>query len=63
MDYVGEKYFNYSTMQKIIKFPQVIPLTTFGLGCWQVQRKKWKEQLMDELNVQTNSLPVDLPEE
>lgn len=40
-----------------------IPLTTFGLGCWQVQRKQWKERLIDELHVQTNSLPVDLPEE
>lgn len=46
-----------------IQHLQAIPLTTFGLGCWQVQRKRWKEQLIDELHVQTNSLPIDLPEE
>lgn len=40
-----------------------IPVTTFGLGCWQVQRKKWKEQLIQQLHVQTNSPPVDLPED
>lgn len=46
-----------------IKCLQAIPLTTFALGCWQVQRKKWKERLIDELDIQTNSLPVDLPVE
>lgn len=28
---------------------QAIPITTFGLGCWQVKRKFWKEDLIREL--------------
>jgi len=43
--------------------PQLIPATTFGLGCWQVKRKIWKEQLIKDLNKQLSTAPVDLPEE
>lgn len=64
MDYVGETVSDCSgTLFTQFQRLQAIPLTTFGLGCWQVQRKRWKERLIDELHVQTNSLPVDLPEE
>ncbi|CAH1993248.1 unnamed protein product [Acanthoscelides obtectus] len=38
-----------------------IPAVTFGLGMWQVQRKKWKEQLLADLYSRTHSDPVDLP--
>lgn len=40
-----------------------IPLTTFGLGCWQVQRKQWKEDLVRELEIQTSKPPVPFPQE
>lgn len=40
-----------------------VPLATFGLGCWQVQRKQWKEQLIKELELQTNKAPVAFPKE
>ncbi|XP_037934212.1 SURF1-like protein [Teleopsis dalmanni] len=31
-------------------FLLLIPATTFALGCWQVKRKSWKEQLIKELD-------------
>lgn len=40
-----------------------VPLATFGLGCWQVQRKQWKEQLVHDLEVQTNKAAVPFPKE
>ncbi|XP_017135621.1 SURF1-like protein [Drosophila miranda] len=43
-------------------FLLLIPATTFGLGCWQVKRKIWKEQLIKDLHEQLNVKPVDLPE-
>lgn len=41
---------------------QLIPISTFGLGYWQVQRKKWKEELIAHIEKQTKQPPVDLPE-
>lgn len=38
-----------------------IPIATFGLGCWQVQRKQWKEGLVAELATQTNKPAVAFP--
>ncbi|VEN53388.1 unnamed protein product [Callosobruchus maculatus] len=38
-----------------------IPAATFALGVWQVQRKKWKEQLLVDLYSRTHSTPVPLP--
>ncbi|XP_058836936.1 SURF1-like protein [Topomyia yanbarensis] len=37
-----------------------IPATTFGLGCWQIQRKQWKEDLIRKLEstVQMDAVPV-----
>jgi len=43
-------------------FLLLIPITTFGLGCWQVKRKAWKEQLIKELEQQTRLDPVALPD-
>lgn len=40
-----------------------IPIATFGLGCWQVQRKAWKEGLLRELELQTGKDPVPFPAE
>jgi surfeit locus 1 family protein len=45
-------------------FPMVllsIPLLTFGLGCWQIQRRKQKIELIDYLNSRTKSEPIELP--
>jgi surfeit locus 1 family protein len=44
-------------------FLLVVPASTFGLGTWQVQRKKWKEDLMKKLRDLTESDPVTLPED
>jgi hypothetical protein len=41
---------------------KLIPITTFGLGCWQIKRKMWKESLIKELELQLRKPPVDLPE-
>lgn len=42
---------------------QLFPVTTFGLGVWQIKRKIWKEQLIANLKSQMSKDPVDLPEE
>ncbi|KAF5280532.1 hypothetical protein FQR65_LT00283 [Abscondita terminalis] len=42
-------------------FLLVVPSATFGLGTWQVQRKRWKENLVEELHTRTNSDPIELP--
>ncbi|KAM8707879.1 hypothetical protein ACLKA7_014929 [Drosophila subpalustris] len=44
-------------------FLLLIPATTFGLGCWQVKRKIWKEQLIKDLHKQLHTAPVNLPED
>eukprot|EP00099_Drosophila_melanogaster_P015860 NP_524758.1 surfeit 1 [Drosophila melanogaster] len=44
-------------------FLLLIPATTFGLGCWQVKRKIWKEQLIKDLNKQLSTAPVALPDD
>ncbi|XP_034048127.1 surfeit locus protein 1 [Thalassophryne amazonica] len=39
----------------------LIPVTAFGLGTWQVNRRKWKLQLIDDLKRLTTSTPIPLP--
>jgi len=39
-----------------------VPITTLGLGLWQVQRKQWKESLIKTLETKMNMEPVALPE-
>ncbi|XP_070581940.1 surfeit locus protein 1-like [Ptychodera flava] len=39
----------------------IIPITTFCLGTWQVQRRKWKLGLIRDLNIRTTSEPIELP--
>ena len=41
----------------------VIPVTTFGLGTWQVFRLQWKLGLIDELERKTKENPVTIPTE
>ncbi|XP_053551896.1 surfeit locus protein 1 isoform X2 [Bombina bombina] len=39
----------------------LIPVATFSLGTWQVQRRKWKLKLIEELETRVNTAPVPLP--
>ena len=41
----------------------VIPVTTFGLGTWQVFRLQWKLGLIDELERKTTEDPITMPNE
>ncbi len=38
-----------------------IPFLTFALGTWQLQRLKWKINLIDELEEKLQLRPVPLP--
>lgn len=40
-----------------------IPVITFMLGTWQVNRRKWKLNLMEDLNKRMNSLAQSLPDD
>ncbi|XP_048669361.1 surfeit locus protein 1 isoform X2 [Marmota marmota marmota] len=42
-------------------FLLLIPVTAFGLGTWQVQRRKWKLKLIAELESRVMADPVPLP--
>lgn len=42
-------------------FLLLIPATTFGLGTWQVKRRQWKMQLINELTRLTTAEPIPLP--
>ncbi|XP_072931060.1 surfeit locus protein 1 isoform X1 [Epargyreus clarus] len=41
----------------------MIPVTSFGLGCWQVYRLQWKLELIDILHAKTNANPIDMPQD
>ncbi|KAL4703429.1 hypothetical protein ACJJTC_008148 [Scirpophaga incertulas] len=40
----------------------MMPVTSFGLGCWQVHRLQWKLDLISMLEAKTNAKPVAMPE-
>jgi surfeit locus 1 family protein len=42
-------------------FALVAFLTFVGLGTWQLQRKAWKEELIDTLEQRLSAAPVELP--
>ncbi|XP_030640741.1 surfeit locus protein 1 [Chanos chanos] len=42
-------------------FLLLIPATTFGLGTWQVKRRQWKLQMIDDLRSLTTAEPIPLP--
>ncbi|TNY18406.1 SURF-family protein [Rhodotorula diobovata] len=39
----------------------LMPIFTFGLGCWQVKRLQWKLDLIDQLDRKLHQDPVRLP--
>lgn len=39
----------------------LIPVTTFGLGTWQVKRRQWKLKLIEDLHRLTTADPIPLP--
>ncbi|MEE6505320.1 hypothetical protein FKM82_005496 [Ascaphus truei] len=39
----------------------LIPIATFSLGTWQVQRRKWKLKLIEELEARVTAKPIPLP--
>lgn len=39
----------------------LIPVTTFGLGTWQVKRRQWKLKLIEDLQNLTSADPIALP--
>lgn len=44
-------------------FLLIIPMSGFGLGTWQVYRKKWKLDLIRQLEERTNSNPKPFPDD
>lgn len=42
-------------------FLLLIPISTFGLGTWQVKRRQWKLQLISDLRSLTTAEPIPLP--
>ncbi|XP_043250160.1 surfeit locus protein 1 isoform X1 [Colletes gigas] len=38
-----------------------VPIVTFLLGTWQVQRRKWKLNLLETLSKRINHKPIELP--
>jgi len=39
----------------------MVPIFTFGLGCWQIQRLRWKVGLIEEVERNMKREPMVLP--
>lgn len=40
----------------------MIPVSSFGLGCWQVYRLQWKLELIDIMQAKSNAQPKEMPQ-
>lgn len=49
----GERFGKYAML--------TIPVVTFGLGTWQVYRRRWKLELIADLQALTTAEPISLP--
>ena len=45
------------------QFTQAIPVLTFGLGTWQIFRRQWKLNLIENLAKRTSAAPIPFPQE
>lgn len=41
----------------------MIPVTSFGLGSWQIYRLQWKLQLIDVMQAKKNAKPIEMPQD
>ncbi|CAG4929395.1 unnamed protein product [Parnassius apollo] len=57
----SQKYKNQEGGEVIKWILLMIPVTSFGLGCWQVYRLRWKLELIDMLQAKSNATPVNIP--
>lgn len=44
-------------------FLLVMPVTAFGLGCWQIQRLRWKQALIRKLKMKAAAPAVEFPQD
>jgi surfeit locus 1 family protein len=51
----------YSFLNPTLVTLGLIPVLTFALGTWQVQRLKWKVDLIDQLTEKLQRDPIPLP--
>ena len=51
----------YSLLSPTLVTLGLIPVITFALGTWQVQRLKWKVDLIDRLSEKLQQEPIPLP--
>jgi len=60
---VGSPYSakRYSFLNPTLVTLGLIPVLTFALGTWQVERLKWKVDLIDQLSEKLQRVPIPLP--
>ncbi|UYV67151.1 SURF1 [Cordylochernes scorpioides] len=59
-----KKYFNKARPPNALEYSLLIfPGTFLALGTWQIQRLKWKEDLIAKLKERTAMAPIELPED
>ena len=51
-----------SRLSPVVVVIGLIPIVTFTLGTWQVRRRRWKLDLIEQLNDQADREPLELPE-